>query len=188
LTNNSAGAALRMIAGRTQGTGGALSRRALLRFNIGSIPSGSTINSASLDLTHDTPLADGSQSFGIHRITGPTNWVEGTAASGSVTVGTGAATAGGGATWNNRTTGTPWGTGGGDFIASSTATISVPQAAGTATSGSLASDVQLWVNGTNNFGWLLKGNEASASTVKRFLTRESGSPPTLNVNFTRPLP
>jgi hypothetical protein len=52
----------------------------------------------------------------------------------------------------------------------------------------LVADVQAWVNGTTNNGWLLRGNEAATQTVKRFLTRESVSPPSLAVNWTRPLP
>ncbi len=181
-TGNSNGANTRMIAGRTLGTAGALSRRALLRFDLSSIPSSSTINSSSLTLTHDTPLLNPAQSFGIHRVT--QSWVQGTA---NATVGTGTPTAGGGATWNNRTTGTPWSSAGGTFNAATT-TILVPQALGNATSGSLVTDVQAWVNGTTNNGWLLQGNEAATQTVKRFLTSESVSPPSLSVNYTRPLP
>ncbi|MBL8755578.1 MAG: PKD domain-containing protein [Planctomycetes bacterium] len=181
-TGNSNGANTRMIAGKTLGTAGALSRRALLRFDLSSITSSSTINSAALTLTHDTPLLNGSQSFGIHRVT--QSWVEGTA---NGSAGGGTATAGGGATWSNRTTGVSWSSAGGTFNAATT-TISVPQAAGNATSGSLTTDVQAWVNGTANNGWLLQGNEGATQTVKRFLTNESISPPSLAVNWTRPLP
>lgn len=184
LTNNNNGAGTGMVAGRTLGTAGSLARRAMVRFNVGAIPSSSTIVSASMDLTSDTTTATGAQSIGIHRIT--SNWTEGTS---SGTAGVGAAATGGGATWANRITpSTAWGTAGGDFIAGATATIAVNTSA-TYTSGSLASDVQLWVNGTNNFGWLLKGNEAVTGTVKRFLTREAGAgAPVLNVTYTRPLP
>jgi hypothetical protein len=62
-------------------------------------------------------------------------------------------------------------------------------AAGTYNSTSLVTDVQAWVNGTTNNGWLLRGTEASTFTVKRFLTREAGAgAPTLTVVYTRPLP
>jgi hypothetical protein len=45
------------------------------------------------------------------------------------------------------------------------------------------------VNGTTNNGWLLRGTEASAFTVKRFRTLEAGTgAPTLTVVYTRPLP
>jgi hypothetical protein len=45
------------------------------------------------------------------------------------------------------------------------------------------------VNGTfDNNGWILRNTEGTAGTVKRFLTRESGSAPLLKLTFRQPLP
>lgn len=193
LTGNSNGAGTRMVVGRTSGTSSgstaSLSRRGLVQFSVSSIPASSTIVSASMSLTADTPSLTGPQTITIHRLSSA--WTEGTAnASGSTALasaGVGAATAGGGATWNNRSFSTAWSTAGGDFAASS-GSFSVDDV-GAYTSTSLVTDVQAWVNGTTNNGWLLRGTEASTFTVKRFLTSEAGAGgPTLTVVYTRPLP
>ena len=193
LTGNSNGGGTRMVVGRTAGTSSgstaSLSRRGLVQFNVSSIPANSTISTATMSLTADTPALTGPQTITIHRLTSA--WTEGNAnASGTTALaaaGVGATTSGGGATWNNRSFSTAWSTAGGDFAASS-GSFSVDDV-GTYNSTSLVSDVQAWVNGTTNNGWLLRGTEASAFTVKRFRTREAGTgAPTLNVVYTRPLP
>lgn len=193
LTGNSNGGGSRMVVGRTSGTSSgstaSLSRRGLVQFSVSSIPASSTVSSATMSLTADTPSLTGPQTITIHRLTSA--WTEGTAnASGSsalAAAGVGATTAGGGATWNNRSFSTAWSTAGGDFAASS-GSFSVDDV-GAYTSTSLVTDVQAWVNGTTNNGWLLRGTEASTFTVKRFLTREAGAgAPTLTVVYTRPLP
>lgn len=193
LTNNSNGAGTRMVVGRTSGTSSgstaSLSRRGLVQFSVSSIPASSTVSSATMSLTADTPSLTGPQTITIHRLTSA--WTEGTAnASGTTALaaaGVGATTAGGGATWNNRSFSTGWSTAGGDFAASS-GSFSVDDV-GAYTSTSLVTDVQAWVNGTTNNGWLLRGTEASTFTVKRFLTSEAGAgAPTLTVVYTRPLP
>lgn len=195
LTGNSNGAGSRMVVGRTAGTSSgstaSLSRRGMVQFNLASIPANSTIVSSVMTLTSDTPSGTGPQTINIHRIT--TSWTEGTAnASGTTALasaGVGATTAGGGATWINRSFSNTWGSPGGAF-ATSSGTFSV-DTAGTHDSSSLNTDVQAFVNspGTTNNGWMLIGTEASTFTVKRFLTREAGAgAPTLTVVYTRPLP
>jgi PKD repeat protein len=193
LTSNSNGDGTRMVVGRTAGTSSgstaSLSRRGLVQFNVSSIPANSTVSSATMSLTADTPALTGPQTITVHRLTSA--WTEGNAAatgsSALAAAGVGAATSNGGATWNNRSFSNAWSTAGGDFAASS-GSFSVDDV-GTYNSTSLATDVQAWVNGTTNNGWLLRGTEASAFTVKRFRTREAiTGAPTLTVVYTRPLP
>ena len=188
-TNNSNGAGTDIYVGRTLGTGGTLARRGLLRFNLpasGTVPANSTITAATVSLTFSQALNTGSQTIGFHRVT--SNWTEGTTNGGAQGA---AALSGGGATWANRITpGTAWTTAGGDFNPSATSTlIAGAGLSGSGTTGSLVTDVQAWVNGTSNFGWLLQGNEAVVQTVKKFASREGGAgTPVLSVTFTRPLP
>lgn len=190
LTGNGNGAGTGMVVGRPAGTisagSAAFARRGLMRFNLGTIPANSTVNSSSLQIVSDTPVGTtGSQTIGIHRIT--QNWTEG---SGSGTAGIGAATADG-ATWDNRTAASTWSTPGGTFNGTATSSFTGVSTPATHTSGSLNTDVQDWVDGTANFGWLLRGNEGAAATAKRFFTSEAataGNRPLLTVNFTRPLP
>jgi PKD repeat protein len=186
---NSNGAGVDFVVGKPAGTVSTdpvenFSRRALLRFDVSSIPSGSTINSATMQITSDTPVATtGTQTIRIHRVTEA--WTEGTAGGAA---GIGSATAGGGATWINRSFSTAWSSAGGTVAAftSSFTSVSTPT---THTSGSLASDVQLWVNGTANNGWQLRNsNEANSSTAKKFDSRTGTTPPVLTVVFKRPLP
>lgn len=190
-TNSSNGFGTDFYVGRTLGTGGTLSRRGLLKFNVpasGTIPANSTISAATVTLTFSQALNTGAQSIGFHRVT--SDWTEGSTNGGPQ----GAAAAGGGATWARRSTPSDlWTNPGGDFNLVATSTLTAAAAlSGTSTTGSLQSDVQAWVNGSaSNFGWLLRGNEGVVQTVKRFASRENataGNRPTLNVTFTRPLP
>jgi PKD repeat protein len=185
-TNTSNGGGTRMIVGRPLGTNSAgqqnIIRRGLVQFDLSSIPAGSVITGANLRIVSDTPVATGARTITINRIN--QLWTEGTALGG----GEGAPTAGGGATWANRSFSTAWGTAGGSFNGTSSGSLSV-NSAGTHTSSSLVSDVQGWVNGTfDNNGWILRNTEGTAGTVKRFLTRESGSAPLLKLTFRQPLP
>ncbi len=190
-TGNSNGAGTTMVVGRPVGTTvpgeAAFARRGLVKFSLSGIPASSTILSATLQLTSDTPVATGAQTINVHRLT--RFWTEGSASGAG---GVGAAPAGGGATWANSSFATTWTSAGGDFAASASGSLSV-NAPGTHTSTSLLTDVQNWFSGANsNFGWLLKNSsEASSGTVKRFHTSEETTPvapPTLNVTFRRPLP
>ncbi|MFK7741168.1 MAG: DNRLRE domain-containing protein [Planctomycetota bacterium] len=191
-TNSSNGAGARMVVGRINAAG---LRRGLLSFDVdGNMPAGSTINTARLRLVHRAPplpFFSGTQTLIIRRVTAA--WTEGTADSG-VNAGQGVVTAGGGATWVNRTApGTAWTTAGGDFAAPS-GSLAISDTYTTFTSGStagLVSDVQGWLDTpANNFGWILIGNESSTATVKWLGTRESGAAdrPRLVLNITRPLP
>lgn len=192
-TGNSNGLGTRMVVGRPAGTISLdpvenFSRRALLRFSLSSIPTGSTINSATVTLESDMPgtINTGTQTLTLHRLT--QSWIEGTADALSA-AGIGALNAGNGATWNLRSGATSWSTAGGTFISTASGSFSNVSVAGTYVSSNVGTDVANWFDGTNaNNGWILRGNESSANTAKRFWTREGTTPPVLTVLFRRPLP
>jgi hypothetical protein len=105
--------------------------------------------------------------------------------------GGGAASASGDATWIHTFFNTTfWTNVGGDFSATVSGSQSVG-GVGVYTWGSTAEmvvDVQDWLdNPANNFGWLVMGDESTASTAKRFDTRENptaANHPVLTVNYT----
>ena len=166
-------------------------RRGLLAFDFSAIPAGSTINSVQLTL-HVSRSASGSESYGLHVVT--RNWGEGTSNSdGSVGGGGGAPATAGDATWTQSINGSSaWSALGGDFNALASVTRSVVGTGSYAfTSAGMAADVQQWLNSPGtNFGWALIGNEADATSAKRFDSRESATEafrPVLVVNYT-PVP
>lgn len=77
------------------------SANSLLEFELGSIPAGVKILSASLALHQNTPSLNGG-TIGVHRMTAP--WVEGTSTGGS-----------GASNWGEKESGVPWITVGGDY-------------------------------------------------------------------------
>jgi hypothetical protein len=179
------GAAYNVYAGRIGDNGGATIRRGLIRFNLGAIPAGSTITSVTLRL-YMSQTQSGSQNVGLHRCSLP--WTEGTAfAFGGA--GTNAGT--GDSTWNYQVyPSAPWPTPGGVYSASASATKAVA-AVGFYTwssTASLVADVQSWVDQpSTNHGWVIKGNEAASTTVKRFESREAAAnQPLLVVNYLPP--
>lgn len=174
-----------LFAGNTQTD--ELARRALLRFDLGAIPPGSTIDSVELTLNMSRSIA-GAEDVSLHRVT--TAWTEGpTDPPGEE--GQGEAASIGDVNWGFATYNTePWDTTGGDFVAAPSATIAVgglgPYTWGPA--AGLAADVQSWVDApATNFGWILVGDESVPTTAKRFDSRENTDPgvqPELRVLFT----
>lgn len=185
--NNNSNALGSLFAGRTNG--GVL-RRALLQFDLSSIPVGSTINSVSLALTQTRHgLASTAENFELHRLAAA--WGQGT----SVGTGQGSLPTNGDATWNFRqfssTAPLSWTLPGGDFAATSgIATIGVTDNTvyTFSSQSSMVADVQTWLNTPNsNFGWILKAeNETINRDARTFGSRESavGQQPTLTVDFT----
>ena len=165
--------------------------RALLAFDLSAIPAGSIINSASLTLEmsrssngDDTPRATS-----VHRVL--KDWGEGSSVADGGG-GRGGASASGDATWRHTFFDSQlWDMAGGDFEQTASATINVG-AVGTYSwdSNQLVADVQGWVdNPSMNFGWLIRGEEGSPSTAKRFRSRHNSSSiaPQLTVDFTAPV-
>lgn len=179
------GAAYNIYAGRIGDNGGATIRRGLMRFDLSPIPRGSTITSVSLRLYMSQTQA-GTNSVSMHRCL--LAWTEGSAFAFG---GAGAAPGVGDSTWNYLSYPTvPWPTPGGAFAASASATKAIG-AVGFytwSTTAALVADVQAWVDApATNHGWAFKGNEATATTVKRFESREAAAnQPLLTISFTPP--
>jgi hypothetical protein len=179
------GAAYNVYAGRIGDNGGATIRRGLMRFNFSAIPAGSTITSVTLRL-YMSQTQSGSQSVGMHRCS--LAWTEGTAfAFGGAGTNAGI----GDSTWNYQVYPTvPWPTPGGAFAATASATKAVSAVGfySWSSTAALVADVQSWVNNpASNHGWVLKGNEAASTTVKRFESREAAAnQPLLVVNYLPP--
>ena len=167
-----------------------LRRRALLRFDVsGAIPAGSTVTSVSLQLNMSRTITN-AQPVELHRVLA--DWGEGTSDA-LLEEGAGAAVTSGDATWEHRFYNTAfWGSVGGDFGVTPSATTQVA-GLGLYSWGStseMVADVQAWVDDPQaNFGWIVIGNEAAAGTAKRFDSRENpteGNRPRLTIDFAPP--
>lgn len=181
------GAGSFLFAGRVEDRNNGLIRRGLISFDIaGNIPAGATIESVTLTLFMSRSIS-GANNVTLH---GPfADWGEGTSdAAGQEGGGTTATT--GDATWLHRFSADQnWASAGGDFNTTPLATLSV---GGTGSytwesTSALVALVQDWLdNPENNFGLLIRGDENSTGTAKRFDTRENateGNRPVLNVEF-----
>lgn len=184
-------------------TNNGVERRAVLRFDLSSIPAGSTVTSAALTLRLNKVAGASSPDdlFGLRRLTA--DWGEGTSDGGSAEGGGGPATPND-ATWCERFYQVAeWASLGGDFASPASATIAV----GTATpalhvwgsTAAMVADVQGWVDApASNFGWILIQDLVSApplgdpegafGTARRFDSREGtvAVQPRLEVTFVRP--
>lgn len=185
LPSNSNGAGS-LFAGRTNGifSGSSDLRRALLEFDLTSLPDGSAAIAASLSLQvamTQTPTTD----FTLHTL--EREWGEG----GSIGTGQGAPAQAGEATWSHAMfTSDPWTVEGGDFDPEPSATTSVGGIGSYTWSGArMAADVQGWLGEpAANHGWLLKGDETTPS-VKRFESRtavNAAQRPTLTLVYQPP--
>jgi spore coat protein A len=165
-----------------------LKRRALVAFNLGPIPPGSTIQSVILTLRTSRTKA-GNETIRVHRVLA--GWGEG-ASDAPDQEGQGAPAAPGDATWLHRFyPATLWRTPGSEYSPTESAGHVVGGNGSVSwSSDALALDVQGWVNDPGgNFGWILIGNETTNQTAKRFDSRHSGTPanrPRLSVTYTPP--
>lgn len=179
--NKSNGTGTYLFAGKTEATVNGI-RRALLQFDLSSIPANAKISDVKLQITGSKQSASDVEA---HRIT--TIWGEGSSkASGEE--GGGATPSTGDATWTSSNFNTVvWNTPGGDFSPSISGTANVNQGAvATWTGAGMVKDVQDWVAGqASNFGWILLGDEASAGSAVRMNSRQNASgKPTLVVTYT----
>jgi hypothetical protein len=142
-------------------------RRAVMKFDLSSIPAGAILESATLTLTRTGGDAN-TLTFSTHEVTQA--WVEANT------------------TWNNRQTGTAWTPSvGGTFKAAAISTTTVPATNG-AYNWNLLSLVQTWFNGTSvNNGVLIKqANESSVDKKHVFGSSENGtvaSRPKLTITY-----
>ncbi len=169
-------------------------RRGLIRFDLSAIPSGSIINSVTLTLHSDNSTDNGgvSEAITIHRLT--QDWSEGTSIAPS-NGGGGTSASANDVTWAHRIFNiATWTTAGGTHITAASASTVVPPSPTTGSftwSGTgMVNDVQAWVNGTGNFGWLLKGNESAPQSARRISSRQNDTAaerPKLAIDFTPPV-
>lgn len=180
----------------TTGSTSSAFRRALLMFDVSSIPAGSTITSASLTLYMNKTVS-GPVDVSLHSLT--SSWGEGTSNAGSGGDGMGVPSSAGDANWicsfANGVGGCTisWAINGGDFIAGASATTSVNGIGPYVWNDFLLiADVQGWVNNpTNNNGWIIRGDEITTFTAKRFSSRTNpvtAQRPQLSITYTAPLP
>lgn len=170
-------------------------RRALIAFDVGSIPPGSSINAVSLTLRISRGREDEAppgHPVALHRVLAP--WTEGaTDATGEE--GSGAVAVAGDVTWSHRVFATtPWTAAGGDFLGAS----SVSGFAGVAgedlvlSGAGMLADVQAWVNTpASNQGWALVSGAVEASHSRRYNSRthpDADTRPRLFVDFTPATP
>ncbi len=173
ITANGAGEFL--LAGRTNQASGSR-RRSLLQFDFASLPAGAIITSASLQL-HLVTVTTADLAVSLHRLTTP--WTAG-AANPTGNESSGATALTGDSTWLHASfPGTLWTTPGGDHATTPSASSVVTSAAGffNWTSPALAADVQQWLElPASNAGWMLRGDEISPQTAKRFDSADSSTP------------
>lgn len=174
--NNSNGAGDNIFAGKN--AAGA-ARRAFLAFDIAAVvPTNAIVDSVSLQLSMSrTNLFAGAQPVSLHRTLA--DWGEG-ASDALGNEGQGAPAATNDVTWAYQFFNTvSWSTPGGVFVSTASATQLVNDIGlYTWKSAAMRDDVQGWVNSpATNFGWALLGNEAAASTAKRFDSSEDLSSP-----------
>jgi len=155
--------------------------RAMISFDVSSL-AGATINSVTLTMHVNAQGYLGSpESIGLHEMT--LAWTESTAGGGGPTSGGGGGAVPnvGDAVWGSHAAAH-------DVTASGTA---IAQGGGTIFSfidGGLITDVQNWVNGGSNFGWMMIGNESAAGSAKRLTSSEGGNAgttvPVLTIDYT----
>ena len=181
------GAAYNIYCGRVGVNGAGTFRRALVRFDLSSIPPGSHILSVSFK-AYMSQTSAGTQDCRLHRML--ESWGEGASFAFG---GGGTAPEANDATWAYRFwPSSSWTVPGGVFAPSASATKAIG-AAGSyiwASTTGLVADVQSWVDApAANFGWVIVGNEAALETAKRFESRESGDPlrhPTVTITYSPP--
>ncbi len=179
------GAGIAFFAGRTALQNGGARRRAVVAFDVSSIPQGATVAGVTLRLRNSSTRNNGTQSVELYRLT--RDWGEGNSNAGNTNDGDGAPATTGDATWIHTFFDIQqWESGGGDFAATPSASVQVG-ANGLYVWGSdaMVDDVQSWLDDpSSNFGWILIGNEGTTATAKRFNSREAASdPPVLLIDY-----
>ncbi len=138
-------------------------QRALLQFDLSSIPAGSTIHSASLKL--EATSVDGLLNIDVHQILEP--WAEGST------------------TWNERSSGTSWSTAGGSFDPTALDSLAITA------KGQHAFDItnlaQDWLDGAQqNDGVLLASFDGGGNRTVIYDSREGTVAPALEIIYTPP--
>ena len=159
-------------------------RRALIQFDVAAIlPIGAVVTDVTLTLNcNNVSMSAVPNDYSIHVLS--VEWGEGASTGG----GLGTAAIAPDATWTDAMFGTDtWGVPGGDFVALSSATTTLPDVVGDASWSSvgMVTDVQNWLsNPSTNFGWILIGDEAGTCSARRFGSKDEGVEPVLEVTYT----
>lgn len=173
-------------------------RRALIEFDVSSIPPGSTITSVEFEFYVSRTADVASVTMDIHKATKEWGEAGSTAVGGKGGEGNGGPAQPGDATWTDAEFNTSnWTSPGGDFEASPSASVILTTFTGPYSSTSTAAmvaDVQGWVDDSNtNHGWLLKllpDEEVLYSKTTRAIESRTvgvGTPPMLKVTYTPPV-
>lgn len=158
-------------------------RRALIKFDLSTIPPGATITSVTLTLTL-TKSKTGTDKVSLYKLS--QDWGEGTSDAGDPD-GQGTIATLNDATWNcsfyNGVGGctVAWATPGGVFESIESASTFVANSSTTNTwsSSQMKTDVQGWVsNSSSNFGWIIRagvvgGSESGLRTTNRFASKDN---------------
>lgn len=170
-------------------TGQQTKRRTLVQFDVaGNLPAGARVLDARLAITVTRTAVGIPVDVFVHWALA--SWGEGTSNALGQEGGGGPST-NGDATWQHRFyPNTMWTTPGGDFAPVASAVITTPNLGGVTSplAESLINDTQAMLdNPAQNFGWLLKTDEALAFVARRLDSRESGgAPPTLTITYVAP--
>jgi hypothetical protein len=146
-------------------------RRALVQFDLSSIPATACLSSATLMLKLTAVQSPG-WTIAAHRLT--QSWTEGTGRSNS------------GVTWSRRDGATSWTTAGGSFVATATAEVFTGTSNGVTLQWDVTADVAAFVAGTApNYGWLVKDSNEGTGKESRFASRETNTAnrPQLQITF-----
>lgn len=163
-------------------------RRALMRFDLSSIPPGSVVVAASVEafmirLREPQPLT-------LHRVTAA--WGEGPSNGGDA--GVGAAAGSGDSTWSHRFWPDQlWTVRGGDYLLTASASTPVsgwPAPVVWASTPAIVDDVQGWIDAPSaNHGWIMIGTESGSQNASRLASRHStteSARPRLRVSWIEP--
>jgi len=174
----SSGVGSDVYCGRTSGA----NRRALLAFDLSSVPTGAIIDSVQLQLTlTHVPTDTTPRKIRVFRVLA--DWGEGASDS---PLGQGAPAQTGDATWlNTFFPSSTWISAGGDVAVSASDSLTVGGLGSYIWhSAGLAGDVHGWTSQTfANYGWILIGDEVNTRTARGFSSREGGSPPQLTIYY-----
>ncbi|HQX52611.1 MAG TPA: DUF4347 domain-containing protein, partial [Planctomycetaceae bacterium] len=138
-------------------------QRALVQFDLSSIPVGSTIQSATLRLT--STAIDGSLNIGAYQL--QQSWVEGST------------------TWNQRSSGTNWTSAGSTY--NSTAVDTINKSTTGQHSFNITTLAQAWLAGTQqNYGVMVASMDGGGIRTVTYDSREGTTAPVLQIIYTLP--